>query len=195
MKYSFSMKANSYLNLAFKSLEISKEIFNIQYLQKCNDTLNIFDISLIKEVSHFSGQCILQSWDTAISENDNSSYSVCTIWSIEKDEYVLIEFFKEKISYSDLLYHALLFANKYVLAEDLHRHNVNVQRYIPKFGKIQRAMLVSHKIEKIKIFSELLNKDVFINDMRNFPYMKSDDLVDSVTQFLHTITVNNFFIY
>lgn len=207
-QYTFSMKQNTYLYEHFNSLytKFSVEIINSQYLQKPDSEENIFNIELIDLINHVNNNNIYQSWDTAISERDNNSYSVCTIWSVQNNIYVLIDIFKARVSYNDLLFYSLSFANKYinstilvenkfigyVLAEDLERNNIAVYRINPKVSKVQRALLINHLIKNIKILEslDLEKRNLFLNDLKNFPYLSSDDVVDSMTQFLHFITNN-----
>lgn len=61
---------------------------------------------------------ILQSWDTAFTDNPTSSYSVCTTWGIFKDRgginnIMLISLFKARLLYPDLRKMATRLARNY----------------------------------------------------------------------------------
>lgn len=200
----FCMKKDSYLYDHFSNLDqfFVKDILESQYLQNPVNNFELFDIDKIQIINsdNLVGR-IYQSWDTAISENDHSSYSVCTIWKVVDNKYILIDMFKDKISYQKLLFYATFFANKYlnstiiienkftgcVLIEDISKiaHVVPIN---PNISKYQRAMKVSNLINCVKISEQCLLKDVFLNDLESFPYGESDDLVDSFSQFLMYIS-------
>ncbi len=210
-RHQFTMKANSYLYETFCNLDLNKDIWLTQYLQNPTTKKQLIDINQITQTDVINLSYIVQSWDTAISENDHSSYSVCTIWAINQQEFVLIDFFKERVCYSDLLCYATDFANKYtnstilienkftgyVLAEALERNNYFVIRCTPTGSKTQRVLLVSHLFSSIKISSNLpkeLSQD-FLKELQEWPHSKNDDIIDSVSQFLNHINsrINNVF--
>ncbi len=208
----FLMKENSYLYSYFQDItkNLTQDVIQAQYLQNPISNLELFDVSKIQVLEDvFKDGQIYQSWDTAISQNDNSSYSVCTVWKISAKKYMLIDFFKDKVSYRDLLYYANTFANKYpysfilienkftgcVLIEDLSQY----QRVIPInpiMSKYQRAMRVSGILNSVCISDKLkLNlRKTFLRDLAIFPYGKSDDVVDSFSQFLLYIRFSSVFL-
>jgi predicted phage terminase large subunit-like protein len=61
---------------------------------------------------------IVQSWDTALTSNDDSSYSACTTWGIFKDNYdnenvILLSSWRDRLEYPDLRERMKRLANDY----------------------------------------------------------------------------------
>jgi predicted phage terminase large subunit-like protein len=61
---------------------------------------------------------ILQSWDTALTGNDDSSYSACTTWGVFKDNYdnenvILLSSWRDRLEYPDLRERMKRLANDY----------------------------------------------------------------------------------
>lgn len=55
------------------------------------------NINEIRDVLHIS-----QSWDTAISENNRSDYTVCITFMRSKTSFYVLDIFRKKISYPEL---------------------------------------------------------------------------------------------
>jgi predicted phage terminase large subunit-like protein len=61
---------------------------------------------------------ILQSWDTALTAKDESSYSACTTWGVFKDNYdnenvILLSSWRDRLEYPDLRERMKRLANDY----------------------------------------------------------------------------------
>ena len=65
---------------------------------------------------------IMQSWDTATTDGEQSSYSVCTTWLLHDKKYYLVDVFRERVDYPALKAHAISLAKlhtpKAILVED-----------------------------------------------------------------------------
>lgn len=79
------------------------------------------------------------SLDTAIKISDNSDYSVCTIWGVDKENSYLVSMFRKKMQYPELKNQTLKLINRYKprhtiiedkasgqsLIQDLRREGIN----------------------------------------------------------------------
>lgn len=67
---------------------------------------------------------ILQSWDTALTKNENSAYSVCTTWGLFYHKNIfnvmLLSLFRDKLEYPDLRKMILRLSNDYEDTEFEH---------------------------------------------------------------------------
>ena len=144
---------------------------------------------------------IVQSWDTACKAEDHNDYSVCTTWLIKKKHYYLLNVYRARLEYPDLLKqikrHAFRYKAKQVLIEDKGAGTSILQELKgsdkfttvgiePKGDKQTRLYTVTHIIEGRRV---LLLKDApwladFRHEMLLFPKGTHDDQVDSVSQFL-----------
>jgi len=165
----------------------------------------------IFKVKHFQSQpCstfyphkmerIFQSWDTAISEEDSAAWSVCTTWGVYGKYFALMDVFRQKLSYPDLLNAVLDQYEKHKPAGVIVEYASSGQalyqqlkldgrdwiyRVTPKGGKQERAMHQAPKIEQGRVLlpAKAPWYETFINEVASFPLSRSDQ-VDSMTQFL-----------
>ena len=65
---------------------------------------------------------IIQSWDTATTDGEQASYSVCTTWLIHEKKYYLVDVLRERVDYPALKARAISLAKlhtpKAILVED-----------------------------------------------------------------------------
>lgn len=137
------------------------------------------------------------SIDSAIQTNDNSDYSVCTIWGIKDDRYYLAFLYREKHSYPDLkrriIYYIRKYRPKYTLIEDHASGSPLIQDL--RFDGYENITPIRQKLDKITRFASvlgllqsgkvlLLEKEIIIRELTLFPHSKNDDIVDSISQFL-----------
>ena len=150
------------------------------------------------------GGYIVQSWDTALSVNESSSYSVCTTWFCHQQRYYLVDVWRHRLEYPDLLAfvqsHALQYKADLViiernncstpLIETLRWHSrLNLVWVQPQGAKSERmigetALLASGRV-LVPNNADWL--PVFRNEMIRFPMGKHDDQVDSLSQFLYWV--------
>ena len=146
---------------------------------------------------------IIQSWDTAATTSDQSDYSVCTTWLAKGDSFYLIDVFRKKLEYPDLIRAVKQQGKKYgarrilientssgvALLQQLRRERtgLNFFRVKPDKDKITRLKNASVEIEAGRVF--LPEKahwlDDYVSEMLAFPGGVHDDQVDSTSQFLN----------
>jgi predicted phage terminase large subunit-like protein len=134
-----------------------------------------------------------------------NDYSVCTTWGVLKDDYYVIDVFRDRLKYPDLRRKVVDLAAKYsartiiieeagpgmALLQDLHRDLPRgMTRPIgqkPDGSKIDRMVAQSAKIEAGHVYlpKEASWLDTFLLELLAFPNGRHDDQVDSVSQFLN----------
>jgi predicted phage terminase large subunit-like protein len=153
---------------------------------------------------------IVQSWDTANKATEISDYSVCTTWGVDYKCYYLLNVFRQKLNYPDLKRAVIAEAARYKagtiliedkasgtqLIQDLRSEFVNgVTAYTPPPGsdKIMRLRAQTAMIENGRVFLPRTAPWVadYIHELTSFPGPRYNDQVDSTTQFLHYIGINN----
>lgn len=180
--------------------------FEAQYQQNPMPTEgNLFKMSWFRTYSNSIDkrdfEMIVQSWDTAASTGDQGSYSVCTTWGIKEHRYFLLDLFRDRLSFPDLLAkairHARVWGADLVLIENASSGRALLQtlyaegevpiKAIPVTAdKITRVARVSSYIECGRVYlpSDMPGLDEFLKEILPFPYGKYDDQVDSLVQFL-----------
>lgn len=154
------------------------------------------------------GDEIVQSWDTANTEEEFSDYSVCTTWLVRGNQYYLLHILRKKLNYPDLRKTVVDHGRRYVadsvivenkgsgisLIADLRhggsRHDPVPIAFDPKGDKRTRMSAQSAQIESGKVF--LPREAPWLNDFKaellQFPNGRHDDQADSMSQFLKWIT-------
>ena len=189
--------------------EIGEHAFSAQYQQlpvlPCGNLFKLEQFQRYDELppSHYF-QCIVQSWDTAVTAAETSDYSVCTTWAKRGDKYYLIDVFRKKLDYPDLedavwdLYDD--YGPPLVIIEGSHigmalysrfwrERLFEFRTFTPKGQKEERAAHQSAKIAAGRVFlpTKALWLDVFEKEVREFPVGRYDDQVDSMVQFLKSM--------
>ncbi|HJK87498.1 MAG TPA: phage terminase large subunit [Candidatus Megaira endosymbiont of Hartmannula sinica] len=123
-------------------------------------------------------------------------------YNTNKSKYYLVNLIRKKMSYPDLkntqkklleLYKPKITiiedkASGSPLIQDLKNEGYsNIYPFKPKYDKITRFASIIPEIEsgKVKFPSKSIFYDEMINEMTNFPYTEHDDIIDSISQFLH----------
>ena len=152
----------------------------------------------------------VQSWDTANKATELSDYSVCTTWGARDKRYYLLDVFRQRLNYPDLKRKVQELAkrdrpNKILiedrasgtqLIQDLKSEGVYaVTAYQPPSGtdKIMRLHAQTAVFENGRV---LLSRRAswladYVNELTSFPGSRYDDQVDSTTQALDRLRVNN----
>ncbi len=152
----------------------------------------------------------VQSWDTANKATELSDYSVCTTWGARDKRYYLLDVFRQRLNYPDLKRKVQELAkrdrpNKILiedrasgtqLIQDLRSEGVYaVTAYQPPSGtdKIMRLHAQTAVFENGRV---LLSRRAswladYVNELTSFPGSRYDDQVDSTTQALDRLRVNN----
>ncbi len=194
-----------YLNNLKKELGVNN--FFAQYLQTpiAHETkiLALSDIVFCEILpENFDWYC--QSWDTAIKVGQQNDFSVCTTWGIKDDKYYLIDVFRKKLIYPKLKMKMQELSNKFKpriiiiedkasgqsLIQDLKEEGeVNIVAFKPKLDKETRFVTIVDRFQngKVILFKYMNSIELVILELTNFPKSDNDDIVDSVSQFLHYI--------
>lgn len=147
---------------------------------------------------------ITQSWDTALTANTGSDYSVCTTWLQTNEAHYWIDMYRAKLEFPELKRAAISLAMKFnphvVLIEDkgsgqsllqeLRKEpTINALPIKPIGDKVVRMSAASPTIEAGKVYipdTAAWLTDA-ISEMMQFPNGKHDDIVDSKSQYLNWI--------
>lgn len=147
---------------------------------------------------------IIQSWDTASKNSPDSDWSVCVTAHVHRRQVRILDVFRRRLLFPDLLRHAIRLAREYcphkLLIEDLSsgtqliqslRSNTpdGVPRPLaqkPEGDKVSRLAGVSAMIEAGQLF---LPEDApwlaeFKAELLGFPNTRHDDQVDALSQLL-----------
>ena len=192
--------------------------FEAQYLQhpipEKGNIINIDWFNTYEELpsSASTSDKIVQSWDTAMAENDDNDYSVCTTWATRGDIYYLIDVYRERLNFPNLkkkvIEQAQRFKASVVLIEDIGSGKSLIQQlkserklqpiaFKPEGSKVERMFAQSANIEAGYVYlpSKASWLDSFKSELRAFPNGKHDDQVDSLSQFLTWIKERQPFFY
>jgi predicted phage terminase large subunit-like protein len=153
---------------------------------------------------------IVQSWDTANKSTDLSDYSVCTTWGIDYKHYYLLDVYRRKLNYPDLKRAVIEQAEKHSagtiliedkasgtqLIQDLKSEFLNgVTEYKPPTGadKVMRLHAQTAMFENGRVFLPRTAPWLadYIHELTSFPGARYNDQVDSTTQFLDYIALDN----
>ena len=146
-------------------------------------------------------QTVAQSWDTAVTAEPTSDYSVCTTWGYREGHWYLLDVFRDRLEYPDLKRKVIeLRANwrvERVLMEDAASGTPLLQEfrneglgrlefYKPRVDKETRLEVQTAKLEtgKFLIPREADWLSDFKHELLAFPNGRYDDQVDCVSQFL-----------
>lgn len=147
---------------------------------------------------------VIQSWDTGMSAQPTSDYSVCTTWGFHRDEqkWYLLDVFRQRLDYPDLKravvrLHARWKADR-VLIENAcsgmslwqeFRASRSVRPIMirPAMSKEERFTGCLGEVEAglILLPNDTLWIEAFRSEIRAFPYGRHDDQVDSFSQFVN----------
>lgn len=147
-------------------------------------------------------QLVVISWDTAMSADPRSDYSVATIWGFRENRWYLLTVFRERLDYPDLKRAVLRLAKEWkadkVLVEKAGTGVPLVQECHPQMPSRVRAVTPCENKEvrfnaacaPIEAGSVFLPREAtwlaaFRSEMMGFPRTKHDDQADSVSQFLN----------
>ena len=144
---------------------------------------------------------ITQSWDTAIKGDPKADFSVCTIWGELNGLHYMLDVFRERMDFPELLKAAVALHRQYrpsaVLIEDHGSGSSLIQQLRasysihaidrrPKYDKVTRFSNVLPMFEAgMVLFPDVAPWDAELRrELLGFPNTKHDDQVDSVSQYL-----------
>jgi predicted phage terminase large subunit-like protein len=144
---------------------------------------------------------IVQSWDPAIKPTKSSDYSVCLTFLARKNEIYLLDVFRARLAYPDLVRQVLNQANEYqpnvILVEDITTGILLIQTlkqdhglsgvigWRPEKDKVTRMIMHTHTLEADALF--VPKYAAWLDDFRveflGFPHVHHDDQIDALSQF------------
>jgi predicted phage terminase large subunit-like protein len=147
-------------------------------------------------------QLVVISWDTGMSADPKSDYSVATIWGFREGHWYLLSVFRDRLDYPDLKRTVLR------LSEDWQADTVLIEkagtgipllqechpsmrsRYRPVISCQDKEVRFNAACAPIEAGTVLLPREApwladFRREMMGFPRTKHDDQADSVSQFLN----------
>lgn len=148
---------------------------------------------------------VIQSWDTASKKNWDSAYSVCQTWGVSDLGAVLIDQWRDKVEYPQLLRQAEIQYLKYkpnaVLIEDRDSGQALIQSLqqnttmpilpiYPDMDKVVRAQAVSpwHEAGRVWVPDPVKTENLWVADLienaATFPNAVFKDEIDSMSQAL-----------
>jgi len=187
------------------------DLFNAQFLQTPvpetgnminRDWLKFYDSTPVVQ----QDDRVVQSWDTAMKTGVANDYSVCLTFLIRnKNEYNLLDVFRKRLEFQDLLKVVLPYAQKFeastVLIEEQASgipfvqmaKNLGVQGVLGIKNRLDKLTRMRSAIPKIEGGSLFLPKsapwlDDFLLEYLSFPNGKHDDQMDALSQFLNWCT-------
>lgn len=190
--------------------DMGEYVFNCQYQQKpMTENSGIFSKKWLQYYNeNINFENIYLSFDTAIKAGINNDPSVCTIWGKYKNNYYLIDLYREWLEYPDLKRKSIQLINKWQPRAILIEDKASGQSLIQDLKKELSYNVIPIKVVKDKItrFASITPifeaERIFIKDKTNwlfdleyelltFPNSQHDDQVDSISQFLNWIENNN----
>lgn len=147
---------------------------------------------------------VIQSWDTGMSAQPTSDYSVCTTWGFHRQQkkWYLLDVFRQRLDYPDLKravtrLNAQWNADR-VLIEDAGSGKSLWQEFRVSGGL--QPFMIPATVSKEERFTACLAEveaghfllpadapwiEAFRSEIRAFPYGRHDDQVDSFSQFVN----------
>jgi predicted phage terminase large subunit-like protein len=185
---------------------IGSATFSAQYLQNpiCGEGnllrpewFGSYDGPLPRE--HF--QFVVQSWDTGMTAEPTSDFTVCTTWGFREDRWYLLEVFRRRLDYADIKRAAKAQMERWTPALVLIEYTSSgiplycelrnegfreVEPISPKYDKRTRTIAQQAKLEtgRFLIPAQADWREDFLHEVRAFPSGRNDDQVDSLAQFL-----------
>lgn len=146
----------------------------------------------------------IQSWDCAYRVGQENDFSVCTTWGSTASGYFLLDCYREKLEFPDLLKKVKVLAEVWnpdeILIEQAgsgisavqelqNSTSIPVIAIKPDKSKIERANACSGYFESGRIwFPESAPwRDTVLDELCGFPAAAHDDVVDSVTMAIHRL--------
>ncbi len=146
-------------------------------------------------------QMVVQSWDTAVTAEPTSDFSVCTTWGYLSGNWLLLDVLRERLEFPALKHRVIHMANHWLTDKVLIEYagtGISLFRELQKeYGKRYFGMRPTRDKEvrfatqgaKLETGTFLLPKSApwlatFKRELLGFPNTKYDDQADSVSQFL-----------
>lgn len=181
------------------------KIFAGQYMQEPAPTEgNIININWFNYYQNaISGGKIYQSWDTANKDGEENDYSVCITWCVKDNQYYIIDIYKDKLQFPELI---AAMKRKYeayqpyqIIIEDkasgqqslqvLRKStNLPIVAYNPmQRSKSERMVDASPHVEsgRVHLKSKAAWLDEFLHEIKLFPNGRYKDTGDAFSMFIN----------
>ena len=196
------------INFEFVRSQVGLEVFNIQYQQEANSTLNnliklewlqnyhVYNVPQILDFKPVAGLCleflndafdyVYQSWDCAIKCGQNNDYSVCSSWGLKDGKIYLLDITRGKIDYPRLreAIHNMssLFRPDAILIEDCAAGQQIIQEFQSSddTSRIVPIKPKNDKFTRLMLVSTMFEKNIIFLP-RDARWM--NDFIDEVTNF------------
>lgn len=147
-------------------------------------------------------QGVIQSWDTAYEGDEHNSWTVCTTWAKCADGYYLLDVWRDRPKFPDLVSQVRAQKKKWkanLVVVEKKASGISVIETInengpqlwlmwqsPEKGKVERAQQQTVKFEQGKVWlpTEAAWLPAYESELFQFPHAKFDDQVDSTVQLL-----------
>ncbi len=144
---------------------------------------------------------VVQSWDTALSDQPTADFSVCTTWGYTEGKWHLLDVFRHRLAFPDLKRAVLCLKRQWqpdeVIIEDAGTGKSLWQEFRSS-GELRPVMwsVTQSKEERLIGVTAQLEAGICVlpteapwladlhRELRAFPFARNDDQVDSLTQFL-----------
>ncbi|WVH09262.1 MAG: hypothetical protein EoVTN8_613 [Fluviibacter phosphoraccumulans EoVTN8] len=157
------------------------------------------------------GECqyVVQSWDTANKSGELNAWSVCTTWGIWNERYYLMDVYRKRLDYPDLLKSVVELSDRFKprkiviedkasstqLIQDLkYRGITTIHEYQPPSGtdKIMRLHAQTDVFEQGLVYlpKQAPWLDEYRTELLGFPGSKFYDQVDSTAHAIDFIKTN-----
>tara|TARA_R110002124_G_scaffold169755_1_gene337351 strand:+ start:2447 stop:3937 length:1491 start_codon:yes stop_codon:yes gene_type:complete len=148
-----------------------------------------------------TGMKITHSWDTALKGNSSADYSVCTVWGELNGFHYLLDVFRKKLDFPELIKAVVALYQRSVphavLIED-HGSGISLIQQLrsqydihaigrrSKDDKETRLSIVLPMFEagQVVIPNEAPWRSDLLHELFGFPLARHDDQVDSISQYL-----------
>ena len=144
---------------------------------------------------------VVQSWDTAVTAEPKSDFSVCTTWGLREGKWYLLDVYRARLGYPALKRKVVELRDRwqadpvvvekantgYPLWQEFRSERLGrLELYTPRDDKETRFAVQTDKIERgmVLIPKEADWLPAFKRELLAFPNGRYDDQVDSMTQFL-----------
>jgi len=188
---------------------MGSQVFELQYQQNpVSDGGGQLDWSIFKtyheELHREDFRLVVQSWDTAWSEELTADYSAGTTWGYREEGWYLLDVIRERLSYNALKHCILRERNRWnpdhILIERAGS-GVSLLKELNREEGLRRGQLygMRPRVEKEIRFASAVSRIMdgafwlpaearwladFRRECLSFPTGKHDDMVDSMTQFM-----------
>jgi predicted phage terminase large subunit-like protein len=193
--------------LAKLRTSMGSAFFSAQYLQSPTPPgggrvkIGWFPRFDLKQLPNFDW--VVQSWDTAVSSKELSSYSVCTTWGVLAKKAYLIHVYRQRVEFPDLrravIFQARAFGARTVLIEDAASGASLLQDLRQELSSVRGCKPTGEKIFRMDgQTAHIENGAVYLpsdapwlpdleHELEMFPNGRYADQVDSISQALDFI--------